>query len=137
MTAPASPLPELADHRVTRLFVLDFGLFHVNAGRTIGIPGFLLETDQGARILIDTGFPDAYVHDPAIAERDGLPRFGQLVDHSHDSTLTGQLARLGLAATDITATILTHRSMSCAWAVSARIGSFCPAGADRSARVAW
>ena len=108
MTRPASPLPELAGHRIARLYVLDFGLFHVNAGRTIGIPGFLLETDRGARILIDTGFPDAYASDPAIAERDGLPRFGHLIDHSHDRTLAGQLALLGLRPADITAAILTH-----------------------------
>lgn len=108
MTRPASPLPELAGHRIARLYVLDFGLFHVNAGRTIGIPGLLLETDRGARILIDTGFPDAYASDPAIAERDGLPRFGHLIDHSHDRTLAGQLALLGLRPADITAAILTH-----------------------------
>ena len=57
MPHPA-PLPP---GRIARLYVLDFGLFDVGPGkRTIGIPGFLLETDQGGRILFDTGFPPAY-----------------------------------------------------------------------------
>jgi N-acyl homoserine lactone hydrolase len=44
--------------KITRLYVLDLGLFEVRGGeRLIGIPGFLLETDRGANILFDTGFP--------------------------------------------------------------------------------
>ena len=64
----AADAAELRSHRVTRLTILDFGAFDVRPDasgpilRRIGIPGFLLETDRGARILFDTG------NDPAIFE---------------------------------------------------------------------
>lgn len=94
---------------VVRLTVLDLGLFEVRGGeRVIGIPGYLLETDRGQRILFDTGFPPAYVTDPGIAARDGLPRFGRLVDFSAHQTAAGQLALLGLAPADIDLVILSH-----------------------------
>ncbi len=96
--------------RVARLTVLDFGLFDVGPGRrTIGIPGFLIETRSGAHILVDTGFPPAYATDPdATAARDDLPRFGRLIGYSARQTAAGQLASLGLAPADIALTILTH-----------------------------
>jgi N-acyl homoserine lactone hydrolase len=94
---------------IIRLTVLDFGLFEVRGGeRVIGIPGYLLETDRGARALFDTGFPPAYASDSGIALRDGLPRFGRLVDFSPRQTAAGQLALLGLAPSDIDLVILSH-----------------------------
>lgn len=100
----------LTDHRLTRMTVLDFGLFDVGPGkRIIGIPGFLLETDRGARILVDTGFDPLYARDPAAAlARDGLAGFGALVDFSARQTLPGQLDLLGLTPGDISAVIVTH-----------------------------
>lgn len=101
-------------HHLARFYVLDFGLFDVGPGlRTIGIPGFLLETDDGhgggVRILFDTGFPPEYVSDPdATAARDGLHRFGAFVQFGAENTAKGQLARLGLAARDISHVILSH-----------------------------
>ena len=48
--------------RLTRLTILDLGLFEVRGGeRLIGIPAYLMETDHGDSILMDTGFPPAYV----------------------------------------------------------------------------
>lgn len=95
--------------RLTRLTILDLGLFEVRGGeRLIGIPGYLLETDRGDRILFDTGFPPDYLTDPDRAERDGLPRFGRLIDFRPDQTATGALARLGLSPGDISLTILSH-----------------------------
>jgi N-acyl homoserine lactone hydrolase len=95
---------------VVRLTVLDFGLFDVGPGRRIiGIPGFLIETRSGARILVDTGFPPAYATAPeATAARDDLPRFGRLIGYSARQTAEGQLAVLGLSPADIAFTILTH-----------------------------
>jgi N-acyl homoserine lactone hydrolase len=100
----------LTGHRLTRLYVLDFGLFDVGPGlRTIGIPGFLLETDRGARLLFDTGFPPAYATDhDTIATRDGLARFGRLIGFTPRQTAAGQLALLTLAPADITHVILSH-----------------------------
>lgn len=102
------PLP-LLPGRLIRLTILDLGLFEVRGGeRIIGIPAYLLETDQGARILIDTGFPPAYATDPAIADRDGLPSFGRLLDFTPHQTATGALSLLDLSPADIDLLVLTH-----------------------------
>ena len=100
----------LTSHRITRLYILDFGSFNVGPGkRTIGIPGFLLETDHGARILVDTGFDPAYATDYAATDaRDHLSGFGRLINFTARQTATGQLALLGLTPADITHLILTH-----------------------------
>ena len=95
--------------RVTRLYILDLGLFEVRGGeRVIGIPGFLLQTDQGANILFDTGFPPDYLTDPDRPQKDGLPRFGRLIDFRRDQTAEGALALLGLTPGDIDLVILSH-----------------------------
>ena len=94
---------------ITRLTILDFGTFEVRGGeRVIGIPGFLLETDHGAHILFDTGFPPAYATDPGIGARDGLTGFGRLLDFTTRQTAEGQLALLGLTPADIDLVILSH-----------------------------
>lgn len=100
----------LPGHRLTRLYVLDFGLFDVGPGkRTIGIQGFLMETDQGAKILFDTGFDAGYAVDYArLDARDGLSGFGRLINFSETQTLSGQLALLDLCPADITLLILSH-----------------------------
>jgi N-acyl homoserine lactone hydrolase len=95
--------------RPQSLTVLDFGLFRVGDARTIGIPGFLITTDCGERILVDTGFPDAYAQDAKAAARcDGLDAFGKVLALGAENLVTGQLALLGLAPSDITLLILTH-----------------------------
>ena len=99
----------ILEGRLARLFVLDFGRFEVRGGeRVIGIPGFLMETDQGQRILFDTGFPPDYLTNPDRPAQDGLPRFGRLIDFHPDQTATGALALLGLAPSDIDLVILSH-----------------------------
>lgn len=95
--------------RVARLYILDLGLFDVRGGeRIIGIPGYLMQTDRGANILFDTGFPPDYLTDPDRPAQDGLPRFGRLIDFHHDQTAEGALALLGLAPSDIDLVILSH-----------------------------
>lgn len=100
----------LAGHRLQRMAVLDCGTFDVGPGkRRIGIPAFLLETDRGARVLVDTGFDAAYATDPEeTATRDGLNGFGRLVDFTAQQTVSGQLALLGLAPRDVDLLIITH-----------------------------
>lgn len=95
--------------KITRLYILDLGLFDVRGGeRVIGIPAYLMQTDRGANILMDTGFPPDYLTDPDRAEKDGLPRFGRLIDYRQDQTAEGALALLGLAPADIDLVILSH-----------------------------
>ena len=95
--------------RIARLYILDLGLFEVRGGeRIIGIPAYLMQTDQGANILLDTGFPPDYLTDPNRAEKDGLPRFGRLIDFRRDQTAEGALDLLGLTPKDIDLVILSH-----------------------------
>ena len=103
----------LPGHRVTRLTLLDLGLFEVRGGlRIIGIPGYLIRADSPdgpAHILIDGGFPPDYAQDQAAAAaRDGLASFGRLVHYGPRQTLPGQLALCGLTLADITHHILSH-----------------------------
>ena len=95
--------------RITRLYILDLGLFEVRGReRIIGIPGFLMQTDRGANILFDTGFPPDYLTDEGRPSQDGLPRFGRLINFRPDQTAEGALALLGLAPKDIDLVILSH-----------------------------
>ena len=95
--------------RIARLYILDLGLFEVRGGeRIIGIPAYLMQTDRGANILLDTGFPPDYLTDPNRAEKDGLPRFGRLIDFRRDQTAEGALDLLGLTPKDIDLVILSH-----------------------------
>lgn len=95
--------------KLSRLCILDLGLFEVRGGeRIIGIPGFLMRTDRGANILFDTGFPPEYLTDPARPAQDGLPRFGRLLNFRREQTAEGALALVGLTPADIDLVILSH-----------------------------
>lgn len=93
-----------------RLYVLDFGLFRVHSGpRDIGICGFLIITDLGEHILIDSGFPAKYATNATRATaEDGLGDFGQVLSLSHDNLPEAQLAKAGVQPNQIDLFILTH-----------------------------
>lgn len=93
-----------------RLAVLDYGLFQVHAnGRIIGICGFVIQTDAGETVLIDTGFPPKYAIDAqAATDEDDLGSFGRVLSVTPDNTPAAQLAKLGLSADDITLMIQSH-----------------------------
>lgn len=92
------------------LMVLDYGLFKVYAnGRIIGICGFLLRTDQSENVLIDTGFPKHYAHNPeAASAADGLESFGEVLQMTQTNLPEGQLALAGISLSDVDLFILTH-----------------------------
>ena len=96
--------------QVISLTILDFGLFQVHSnGRIIGIPGFLIRTDAGENVLVDTGFPPAYAQDTmAASAADGLGSFGTVLKLTADNLPAAQLALCGLTPADITLLILTH-----------------------------
>ena len=93
-----------------RLAVLDYGLFEVHSGpRTIGICGFAVQTDAGEVVLIDTGFPGKYVADAEAATADdGLGSFGRVLNIAAEHRPEAQLAKLGLAKSDVTLMIQSH-----------------------------
>tara|TARA_R110002049_G_scaffold188402_2_gene356794 strand:+ start:8768 stop:9526 length:759 start_codon:yes stop_codon:yes gene_type:complete len=93
-----------------RLAVLDYGLFEVHAGpRTIGICGFVVQTDADETVLIDTGFPEKYAQDAdgATAE-DDLGSFGRVLSITPENMPGAQLAKLGLQKSDVTLMIQSH-----------------------------
>ncbi|MGC1503850.1 MAG: N-acyl homoserine lactonase family protein [Sulfitobacter sp.] len=93
-----------------RLSVLDYGLFEVHAGpRTIGICGFIIETDAEEVVLIDTGFPAKYAADAKTATaEDELGSFGRVLSVTPDNLPAAQLAKLGLSKSDVTLMIQSH-----------------------------
>lgn len=90
--------------------VLDFGTFRVaEDGRLIGLPGLLIETDAGERVLVDTGMPPAYARDPAAAGRaDRLDGFGRVHALGPHNLPAAQLALAGVEPGAITHLVLTH-----------------------------
>lgn len=102
---------DLLKGRPARLTVLDFGLFRVFAGggRDIGISGYLIETDRGETVLVDSGFPEKYARDPAGASReDRLDAFGEVLSCGPQNTARAQLAKAGASPEEIDLFVLTH-----------------------------
>jgi N-acyl homoserine lactone hydrolase len=93
-----------------RLYILDYGLFEVyENGRQIGIQGYLIQTADGANILVDTGFPVWHVDDPVGAvAREGMRGFGRHLRLTAENLPPAQLARCGLTPADITHLVITH-----------------------------
>ena len=96
--------------QVAKLYVMDYGLFQVHSnGRIIGITGSLIETDDGKRVLVDSGFSTKYLVDREEASReDKLDEFGRILELGPENMPAGQLARIGLTPHDIDLQILTH-----------------------------
>lgn len=95
---------------LSRLYILDFGLFRVfENSRVIGIPGYLIQTQDGQNILVDTGFPPKYAQDARAASlEDGLGSFGELIGFGPQHLPDAQLAQIGLSLADIDLLILSH-----------------------------
>jgi N-acyl homoserine lactone hydrolase len=93
-----------------RLTILDFGLFRVHADdRVIGICGYLVQTDAGESVLIDSGFPAKYAEDAEQAtQEDRLFEFGAVLACRPEHQPQPQLALAGVAPEDIDLFILTH-----------------------------
>ncbi|MCC5971812.1 MAG: N-acyl homoserine lactonase family protein [Pararhodobacter sp.] len=96
--------------RPASLHILDYGLFRVHAnGRIIGICGYLITTDAGERVLVDSGFPAKYVRDAAAASaEDRLGEFGEVLALTADNLPDVQLALCGVLPDQINLMIQTH-----------------------------
>jgi N-acyl homoserine lactone hydrolase len=89
--------------------ILNYGRFQVYSdGRIIGIPGYYIRIGERV-ILVDTGFPDAYYHDPvAAAAQDGLDSFGRIVELGPLNRPAAQLALHGITPEAVTDLLITH-----------------------------
>lgn len=92
------------------LHVLDYGMFRVHSGpRDIGIVGFLIRTDKGEEILVDTGFPQKYADDTeAASEEDRLYEFGTVLECTPRNMPAHQLGLAGTSLESIGLMIQTH-----------------------------
>ncbi|MGJ8546003.1 MAG: N-acyl homoserine lactonase family protein [Sulfitobacter sp.] len=104
------PAKDFLKGRPVSLHVLDYGLFKVHAnGRVIGICGFLIQTDAGESVLVDTGFPQKYAQDQAAATaEDRLYEFGEVLECTPQNMPAQQLKRAGVQPEQINLHILTH-----------------------------
>lgn len=81
-----------------RLYLLQLGIAP-DSGTPF--PGYLIQTDDGTNVVVDTGFP------PGIVERSKEPGFqGPRV--TEDDLIVNQLARLGVKAEDVRYVVATH-----------------------------
>jgi N-acyl homoserine lactone hydrolase len=103
-----------------RLYVLSAGASEVDKGvmLTPGIdngvwvstpvPAYLIETDDGERVLIDTGLHPGHIEDPGMTWRgtpmEALLRPAMLPEH----TLEHQLGLIGLGVGDVTHVVSSH-----------------------------
>ncbi|MBW4708364.1 MBL fold metallo-hydrolase [Roseobacter sp. YSTF-M11] len=96
--------------RPLRMAILDYGLFQVHANnRIIGICGFLIQTDAGETVLIDTGFPEKYAEDAnAATAEDDLGSFGRVLSITYRNLAPAQLALLGISPANVDLMIQSH-----------------------------
>ncbi len=121
--------------QLLRLYVLDFGRFQVQQnGRIIGIQGFLIQTQEGQNILVDSGFPPKYAQDVEKASlEDNLHSFGHLIDFSSRQLPAAQLGLLGLTLEDIDLLILSHGDIDHVGALPELVGRTIVVGAAERA----
>jgi N-acyl homoserine lactone hydrolase len=87
-----------------RLYLLNFGLYRRReSGLLRSIKGYLIQTDDGENILIDTGYPEDYVLKGVWQERHLEP-----VESSKEQLMAWQLALAGIQVADLDAVVLTH-----------------------------
>jgi len=98
-----------------QLHLLDFGMLRPLGGpdpRPRSLRGYLIETDAGERILVDTGMPGYWADDVEVAiERDGYAEFTSPYRFGPGNDLPGQLAELGLEGGDVDLVLLTHSDL--------------------------
>ena len=98
-----------------RLYLLRLGTLGSPAGNDGHgriMAGYLVETDDGERILFDTGFPASWGEDPQAAfEKQGITKFVVARELGPEQMLPAQLALCGTTPEQLDTVILTHSDM--------------------------
>ncbi len=104
-----------------RLHVLSLGTTDVDKGVLLTpgvdlgtrvvtpVPGYLIETDGGERVLIDTGLHPGHIEDPSMTWRD-VPEFDAILRPvmGPEHTLAHQLGLIGMTTDDVTHVLSSH-----------------------------
>lgn len=103
-----------------RLYVLSLGESEVDKGAMLTpgidedvwvptpVPAYLIETDDGRRVLIDTGLHEGHIADPAMTWS-GEPMESVLRPTMREEhTIDHQLGLLGLTVEDVTDVVISH-----------------------------
>jgi N-acyl homoserine lactone hydrolase len=98
-----------------RLYLLQLGLMPAFGG--VPVPGYLIQTDDGTNVLVDTGYPRTIFgkHEQAAAQISAslpedtfMPSVVRALRNDPADFITNQLALLGLTPGDIDYLVCTH-----------------------------
>jgi N-acyl homoserine lactone hydrolase len=70
----------------------------------IPVPGYLIQTDDGTNVLVDSGMPRSYIEEPPPP----LPPFGFEVDMRPEDFVVERLASVGIRPDDVDLLVCTH-----------------------------
>lgn len=86
---------------IMKLYLLPLGLLQPLRAP---IPGYLIQTDDGVNVLVDTGFPFDWIENPPPA----IGPFGFQVDVRPEDFVVERLASIGLTPEDVDLLVCTH-----------------------------
>ncbi|WP_227269472.1 N-acyl homoserine lactonase family protein [Roseobacter weihaiensis] len=81
-----------------RLYLLSFGTMQPG---DIPVAGYLVQTDNGTNVLVDTGWPRSYVENPQHPP-------GLTLEIAPEDTVVARLASIGLTPSDIDILVCSH-----------------------------
>lgn len=84
-----------------KLFLFQFGLLQPLG---IPIPGYLIQTDAGHNVLVDTGFPHAFIADPPA----GMGPMKLRAEIRQEDYVISRLASVGVTPEDVDFLVCTH-----------------------------
>jgi N-acyl homoserine lactone hydrolase len=70
----------------------------------IPVPGYLIQTEDGTHVLVDSGMPRSYIEEPPPP----LPPFGFEVDVRPEDFVVERLASVGIRPEDVDLLVCTH-----------------------------
>ncbi|WP_090342593.1 MBL fold metallo-hydrolase [Dyadobacter koreensis] len=85
-----------------KLYLFELGHFvYPDIPLPLPVPGYLIQTDEGKNILVDTGFPESFISHPPAA--DPYAKVVRPQDY-----ILNRISEIGLEAIDIDLVIVSH-----------------------------